>query len=215
MIEISQKDFEEKVEEVINGNLTRTQLSQLLDTDKRTINNKILELASTNPDLYKRFIEKFPYRPKTINVGSIENLAIYVIENGLENAAQTYGISIRTITRKVNTLKENNPELYKIYGERKSRKISPTELKKFRVSETPRDITKTDEKRYELTLLLTEFDNLIKQGKSKAEAARIMGYDGYPTIWKKANELKRIISEQQITENKETPKNHDNEEPEQ
>lgn len=214
MKKISQKEFEERIEEIISGKLTRRKLCTLLDTDMRTLNNKILELSDTNPEIYKRFINKFPYKPKTINVGSANNLAIYVIENGLESAVEKYGVSIRTISRKVKTLEIDCPELYRLYRERTIRDIKQEELEPFRVEEEKIAKDKLDEKRYELTLLLTEFERLLKEGKSKAEAARIMGYDDYPTIWKKANELKRITTEEKTTQKTKIPKSRDDEEPE-
>ena len=66
MKELTQKEFEEQIQRLIDGNIGRKKLAKELETDIRTLNNKIMELASTNPDLYARFIEKFPYE-KTKN----------------------------------------------------------------------------------------------------------------------------------------------------
>ncbi len=64
MIEISQKEFEQKIEEILLGNTTRTKLLKELKIDKVTLNSRIQELIVNNPELYYRFIEKFPYIPR-------------------------------------------------------------------------------------------------------------------------------------------------------
>ena len=43
--------------------------------------------------------------------------------------------------------------------------------------------------------------NLHGTGISNAEAARRLGFDGYPTIWKKYKELERIQAEKNIKQN--------------
>ena len=52
MIEISQKDFESKIQDIIDGKLTRGHLTKDLQTDTRTLNNKIQELSVNNEKLY-------------------------------------------------------------------------------------------------------------------------------------------------------------------
>lgn len=200
MKELSQEEFESKVEEIINGSISRRKLCDELQTSMRTLNNRIMELSTTNPELYKSFVAKFSYKPRKMDVGNINDLAIYVIQHGLAKTTKVYGISVRTITRKVNELKESNPELYKIYRARTKRDIPDVEIDKYKKNEAKTERTEVEEARYELTLLLSEFDRLVKAGNSKAEAARIMGYDSYPTIWKKANDYRRILTERQTRE---------------
>lgn len=197
MKEISQEEFESKIEEILNGNISRIKLCEELQTSMRNLNNKIMGLSSTNPELYERFVTKFPYKPRKIDIGSADDLAIYVIQHGLTQAVREYGISTRTITRKINELKETNPELYRIYRDRTKRKISDGEIEQYKTDGAKTERTEAEEARYKLTLLLSEFDRLVKAGYSKAEAAKMMGYDSYPTIWKKANDYKRILTERQ------------------
>ena len=64
MRQVSQEEFERYVEEMIAGNMSRIALAQLMETDLRTLKNKLQEVVATNPALYQRYIEKFPYKPK-------------------------------------------------------------------------------------------------------------------------------------------------------
>ena len=43
MIEISQKEFESKIEDLISGKISRIKLAKVLETDIRTLNNKIIQ----------------------------------------------------------------------------------------------------------------------------------------------------------------------------
>ena len=79
-----------------------------------TLNRKILELSSTNPQLYSECVRTFPYKPKQINI-DIENLAIAIIEQGLAKVIEDTGLNKMTISRKIKKLKEINPELYNLY----------------------------------------------------------------------------------------------------
>ena len=107
MKELTQKEFEEQIERVIDGQIGRKALAKELETDIRTLNRKITELADTNPNLYFKFIEKFPYKPKEIKL-NLEELALYAIQKGTRQAAIKFSISQRTVTRKVNKLKKSN-----------------------------------------------------------------------------------------------------------
>ena len=71
MKELTQQEFEEQIERVIDGKIGRKALAKELETDIRTLNRKITELADTNPDLYFKFIEKFPYKPKEIKLNLV------------------------------------------------------------------------------------------------------------------------------------------------
>lgn len=125
MNKISAKEFEEKVRDLIERKITRTELANQLGISMRTLNDKITKLSDTNPDLYMEFIEIYPYKPKTIEV-DIEDLALQVIKTGMSITSKETGISSRTITRKVNTLKKTNPELYDLY-KRRNDKMSDDE----------------------------------------------------------------------------------------
>lgn len=206
MKELTQKEFEQQIQRLISGEIGRKKLAKELETDIRTLNKKIMEMSETNPTLYASFVRKFPYKPKELEV-DIEELAIYSIVHDNKAASERFNMSTRTITRKLKKLKEINPELYELYlrkakieGSRTSKK----EKEKYFIDVAAMaekigrrdDIDNVERKRAELEEIISEFEALLAKGMSKAQAARTLGYDGYPTIWKKYNELERIKTEE-------------------
>ena len=131
MIKISQQEFEEKVQDIIDGKTTRTQLQIDLRTDKNTLNNKIQELVVYNPELYRAFVQKFPYRPREYSHIDYEALIIDIMKKGYTRREwdEVYGISSRTIIRKIYCIEDENPELINLYREvakyRKEQKTLP------------------------------------------------------------------------------------------
>ena len=206
MKELSQKEFEEQIQRLIDGQTTRKKLAKEIGTDIRTLNKKIMEMSAKNPELYTEFIKEFPYKPKEIEV-DIEELAIYCITHDNKMAAERFNMSTRTITRKLKRLAQINPELNELYlrkAETEGSKTSHRDREKYFINLTriaerigKRDyIDNAERKRTELEQTISAFEDLLAQGMSKAKAARTLGYDGYPTIWKKYNELERIKTEE-------------------
>ena len=196
MKDLSKQEFEEKVQELLDRKITRKKLAKELETDVRTLNNRISKLSVTNPDLYAEFIKNFPYKPKTIEI-DIEALAVNVIENGMDSASKTIGISTRTITRKVNTLKKLNPELYDLYKRRNDNMTDEEKAKyisQFSKFNKMKKIERKEleNKEAELISILSKFESKLAEGMSKNKAAISLGLDGYPTIWKKYQDLNRI-----------------------
>ena len=104
MIKISQKEFETKIQDVIDGKTTRTRLLSELHTDRINLNNKIQELVIYNPKLYEAFINKFPYRPVKYTHIDYEALIIDILKNGYTRREWDVvyeGVSSRTIQRKI------------------------------------------------------------------------------------------------------------------
>ena len=103
MIEISQKDFEQKIQDIIDGKTTRTKLITELKSDRDTLNNRIQELVVYNPELYKSFIDKFPYKPREYTHIDYEALIIDILKKGYKRRDwdDIYEIDSRTITRKI------------------------------------------------------------------------------------------------------------------
>ena len=58
MKEMSKEEFYEKIRSVIRGEISTTKLVKELQTDSRTLNNKIQELSVYNESLYIAFIKK-------------------------------------------------------------------------------------------------------------------------------------------------------------
>lgn len=135
MIDISQKEFEAKVRDILDGKTTRVKLISELKTDRDTLNNRIQELVVYNPKLYKAFIDKFPYKPREYTHIDYEALIIDILKKGYKRREldEVYeGISSRTITRKISVVEKNNPDLIALYREvakyRKQQKMLPMEL---------------------------------------------------------------------------------------
>lgn len=64
MKQISQGEFEQYVEAIIRGDMSKAQVVKELQTEARTLNNRIHELILTNPELHRRYVEKHPYKPR-------------------------------------------------------------------------------------------------------------------------------------------------------
>ena len=95
MIEITQEEFENKIQQVIKGKTTRTKLIKELKIDRVTLNNKIQELLVYNPDLYHCFIKRFPYMPREYTHINWRAMLIDIMKKGYtkSEAEEQYGIS--------------------------------------------------------------------------------------------------------------------------
>lgn len=58
MKKISQEEFENLVQSLINRETTRKKLAKTLETDIRTLNSRIRKLSEENDELYKKYIKK-------------------------------------------------------------------------------------------------------------------------------------------------------------
>lgn len=210
MIEISQEEFEQKVQEVIDGKLSRQQLTKLLKTDTRTLNNKIQELVVYNSDLYMEFIKKFPYKSKERNDIDYEALVIEIVKTSMTTSAavEKYNIGERTITRKVKALEKENPYLIEIYREvKKNNRNNVVETKDLkekidRLVSRPVKISELNEIRKKELEELEKTFNSRCQYVSKEEAARSMGLTAN-RMYKMLNELYRIRIEENTKKNNE------------
>lgn len=203
MIEISQEEFEQKVKDVIEGKLSRQQLTKFLKTDTRTLNNKIQELVVYNSDLYMSFINKYPYKAKERTDIDYEALVIEIIKNSMTatEVVSKYNISERTVTRKVKALEKENPYLIEIYREvKKNNKNNMRDTKELRkkiggLVSRPVKISEINETRKKE---LEEFEKTFNsrcQYVSKEEAAKSMGLTAN-RMYKMLNELYRIRIEE-------------------
>ena len=206
MIKISQQEFEEKVQDVIDGKTTRTQLQIDLRVDKNTLNNKIQELVVYKPELYRAFVQKFPYRPREYSHIDYEALIIDIMKKGYTRREwdEVYGISSRTIIRKIYCIEDENPELINLYREvakyRKEQKTLPLQLKlKVDMLES-REIFCGgiyDKKREELLAQEKEYIEKLQQGKGATQASREIGRE---RMSKAINTLNRIEIETRTRE---------------
>lgn len=204
MKQITDKEFYESIEKIIRGESSRAKLIKELETDSRTLNNKIQELVIYNPELYSRFIKKFPYRTKTRDDIDFEALAIEITKNGTTTfqASKKYNIGERTIRRRMKELAKENPYLAEIYNEVKENnkhsrsnslelqdKISKLILRPLQISE----INETREKQLEE---IERVFNKRCQIVSKEEAAKSMGMTAN-RVYKVLNELYRMRIERE------------------
>ena len=184
MIKISQEEFESKVQDIIDGKTTRTQLQIELRVDKNTLNNKIQELVVYNPKLYRAFVQKFPYRPREYTHIDYEALLIDIMKKGYTRREwdEVYGISSRTIIRKIYCIEDENPELISLYREvskyRKMQKALPLQLQIKVDMIQDKEIFHGgiyDKKREQLLSQEKEYNQKLQQGESVAEASRKIG----------------------------------------
>jgi tRNA(His) 5'-end guanylyltransferase len=54
---INEEEFAKLIQSLIEGKTTRKKLAKTLDTDIRTLNNKIRKLSISNPELYEKYVQ--------------------------------------------------------------------------------------------------------------------------------------------------------------
>ena len=204
MKEMSKEEFYEEIRSVIRGEITITKLAKKIKTDFRTLNNKIQELSVYNPELYNEYVEKFPYKSKSRDDIDFEALAIEIVKENMtmKTVEEKYNVGERTVRRRIEDLKKENPYLYKIYKEVKenikhSKKNSPELQSKIGdlVSRTVKVLELNEKRQNELEEIEAVFQNRCKY-VSKEEAAKSMGMTAN-RIYKLLNELYRIRIEKE------------------
>lgn len=214
MKQITDQEFEEYIREMIEGKKTRRQVVDELETEHRTLYNKIELLSATNPELYQEYIKQYPFTPRERKDVNAVELAIEILKEKMtiQQIAQKYGIGERTLRRKIHSL--NNPkdhfqaELYtlcktishnhscSITNSAELNKRVQEVLEKFGEQETEDiRISNVEIKRQELLEIEKQYNELCLR-MSKKEAAKQMGYTSN-RIYKLLNELYRIEIELQ------------------
>lgn len=202
-------EFEKLIQQVIDGEISRKEISKQYHMATRTINSKITELAITNPKLYQDFIHKFPFRPKEItHINFVELTKKIMKEEGeLGTIINLYDISIRTFHRRLREMKDSDAideltglqqkEIYNLYKKYNKGELSLEDkirIEDMKIGDIVEKERVTDRESF-LEELLQQYYQFISQGLSKAEAARNLGFS-YTDMYKKENELKRIKTEQ-------------------
>ena len=202
MKQITQLEFEGYVEALIEGKISKVKLAKQLETDVRTLDNKIQELSAINPKLYERYIKKLPYKQKEYTHIDFEALLIYTLKQDLpvEEAANKYGISRRTFQRKINEMENRElVELYKRVADNRkhSRKNGIDIVRKIDALEEKTIVIGgiNDRRKAELLDIERRFNKLCET-MNKTEAARQMGYKDRDRIYKLLNELYRLEIEE-------------------
>ena len=86
---------EEKLEQIERGKrikyirenelkMSKVKLAKELETDPRTLDNKIQEVSVTNPKLYNEYVRTLPYKQKGIDHIDYEALVIYMLKGLLK-----------------------------------------------------------------------------------------------------------------------------------
>lgn len=208
--EIDQKLFEELIEKVIAGEMTRKQIPKEYHLSARTINLMITELAKANPQLYMRFINKFPYKPKEIeNIDFVELTKQIMKQNTtIEDLAIRYNVSTRTIRRRIGKMKGSNEieissgmtldELYFLYKRYRADELSMEDksiIQAMNVGKIQNAPNSQDARKNYLANLIAKYNEYRSQGMSTRDAAKMLGYS-FLDIYKKQGELERILTEQ-------------------
>ncbi len=198
MKKLREEEFADAVRRLINGEITKVKLAKELETDPRTLDNKIQELSVTNPELYNEYVRALPYKQKGIDHIDYEALVIYMLKQGLtaNEAAQKYEISRRTISRRICELE--NKELLNMYREvadnRKHRRNNGVELNR-KISELEyRDVViggVNDRRKAELLAIEARFNKLCET-MDKGQAAKVMGYGDRDRAYKLLHELYKL-----------------------
>lgn len=181
MIQISQQDFENKVKQIIEGKTTRTKLIKELKIDRVTLNNRIQELFAYNPELYIEFITKFPYTPREYTHINWRAMLIDIMKKGYTKfeAEEQYGISSRTIARKVYEVEKEDEDISNLYREvsyyRKHKKKLPSQLQEVVDNLSEEEIfigSVYDEREAELLKKEKEYQSKLLEGKRPMQASR-------------------------------------------
>lgn len=206
MRKISQEEFEARIQDIIDGKTTRVQLLIELRVDKNTLNNKIQELVVYNPKLYRAFVQKFPYRPREYTHIDYEALLIDIMKNGYTRREwdEVYGISSKTILRKIYVIEDENPDLIALYREvskyRKMQRPLPAQL------QTQVDMLEEgeifqggiyDKKREALLSQEREYHKKLQEGKGVIQASKAVGRE---RMSKAIDTLNRIELETRVRE---------------
>lgn len=218
MKNISKDEFKQAIRRLINGEITKVKLAKELETDPRTLDNRIQQLSATDPELYYEYVDVLPYKQKGIDHIDFEALVIYMLKNGCtaDETAQKFEVSRRTINRRINDLE--NKELREMYREvadnRKHGRNNGVELDR-KISELePREVIKggvNDRRKRELLAIESRFNKLCET-MDKTQAAKTMGYGDRDRLYKLMYELYKLeIEEEHKKVNKEQPKEEDKE----
>ena len=218
MKNISKDEFKQAIRRLINGEITKVKLAKELETDPRTLDNRIQELSATDPELYYEYVDVLPYKQKGIDHIDFEALVIYMLKNGCtaDETAQKFEVSRRTINRRINDLE--NKELREMYREvadnRKHGRNNGVELDRIISELEPREVIKggvNDRRKRELLAIESRFNKLCET-MDKTQAAKTMGYGDRDRLYKLMYELYKLeIEEEHKKVNKEQPKEEDKE----
>lgn len=191
-MKISEKEFEKLIQDVIDEKITRTYISKEYKIGMRTINKKITNLEQTNINLYKAFIEKFPFQEKEKKEITAEMLLVNIVSGKtIDQVHEEYNISVRTITRRI----KSNKRIDYLYKAFRNNELTPEEYKEIESLKVGYKPIKNQARKEFLERIIGEYKNAQENSKSKASAARKIGKT-YTDMHKLEEEYKRIKTEE-------------------
>lgn len=202
MKKLSNEEFIEEIQRLIEGKITKVKLAKELETDTRTLDNKIQELSVTAPEIYRQYLNKFSYKQKQIDHIDFEALIIYMLKQGitLEEVATKFNISRQTISRRINELE--NEELVRMYREvaynRKHRMNNDLKLNEDieQLEYRPVVLREVNGRRKAELLAIEARFNKLCETMDKTQAAKAMGYNDRDRVYKLLNELYKLEIEE-------------------
>lgn len=219
MKDISQEEFEKYIEMVANGSISRKALAKELETDLRTLKNKIQSMSESNPELYQRYIQKYPYKTKRREDIDAVLLATEMLkeEKTIQELVIIHNTGRKTIQRRINTLKDSENaierELYQLCREAaelnsKAAQRPPELTERIERVLEQADMTDTrtikdkeenvEARRKELLEIERQYNELCKT-MPKLQAAQTLGYTR-ESMFKLLNELYSIEIEKNTKE---------------
>lgn len=193
MKEISQQEFEQNINKLIRKEITRVDLAKQLQTDTRTLANKIYQID--NKELLEEYLRVFPYKPgKNENI-DYEALIVELLqsEKKVSYIQEKYNIAERTYRRNIEKLKTENKRLYTIYKDYIKGEI-PEEEMDFIKTLKQKKVKFTDSVEYRKAQLLdffTTYDELRRKGLDEKQIQKELKTNS-KEIKRKSDELDKI-----------------------
>ena len=138
-----------------------------------TLYRKVSKLEKTDNELYKKFIELYPYKPRDVQGIDFRQLMIESILTGISqrDLALKYNIVFRTLQRKFKNIESEDSRLasiYKTYVSLKNGKSLPYDiLSELEAEYVPQKVVTKEENLENRRKQFIESLNVAKEGKEK------------------------------------------------
>lgn len=199
MIEVSENEFEKYILDLINKRITRVELAKKLQTDTRTLSNRIYGI--TNEKLLKEYLEQYPYKPRQNKNVNYEALIVQLIQSNItaKEMQERYEIAERTYRRNIKKVKESNERLYMIYENYIKGKITDEDYSYINSLDKGVVVLcdNVEDRKAELMCFFMEYKQLLNSGLTEKQALEQLG-ETTKSIKRKSDELDRIIKGEKI-----------------
>lgn len=200
MKEISNKEFEGYVKDLINKKITHVALARLLHTDTRTLLNRIYSLE--NEKLLTEYVKNNPYKPRENRNIDYESLVIELITDRKSVSAiqEEYHIAERTYRRNIEKLKSQNSTLYWIYKKYTTGQMTNEDweyLKSLQEGKVCYTKDSVEDRKAQLMGLFSTYDILKEKGLEPEEILDELG-ETVKSLKRKSDELQRILIQERL-----------------